>query len=263
MSGGDETSYHASVPSYDVIIPARNEAATVGAVVHAARRSHGVGLVIVVDDGSTDDTAAIAAAAGAIVVSTPGRGDKAMAMAAGVKRSIAGVIVFFDADILHADPVHFEALAEPVLNGPFQMCCGLVDYGRMRNPLFQRLPPITGLRAVPRKIFESIPNEKLVGFQVEIMINEVIARNRLPTAIRVLTGIDHRSKVSKMGFLRGTRSHISMTFQLLACFRFVPLWTYWSYLSTLVVLKPSERSLDRRTEGDKQSPDESGLVTET
>ncbi|HXI11897.1 MAG TPA: glycosyltransferase [Thermoanaerobaculia bacterium] len=247
---------------YDVIISARDEAATVSDVVKAARRGDRAGLVIVVDDGSTDETAAIATAAGAIVISTHGAGDKARAMATGMRISTADVIVFFDADILHAAPAHFEALAGPVLDGPFQMCCGLVDYGRWRNPLFQRLPPITGLRSVRRAIFESIPDEKLNGFQIEIMINEVIARNHLPTAIRVLTGIDHRSKVSKMGFVRGVRSHISMTLQLLACFRFVPLWTYWSYLSTLVVLKPSGQAYDLSTGVNRQPPEEPGLVTE-
>lgn len=48
-----------------IVIPALNEAATIGAVVEAARN---LGIPIVVDDGSGDRTGAVAAAAGAAVV---------------------------------------------------------------------------------------------------------------------------------------------------------------------------------------------------
>lgn len=248
------------MPSYDVVIPARDEAETVAPVIAAARKARGVGKVLLVDDGSTDATAAVARAAGATVISTNGTGDKAQALAAGVKETSADTIVFFDADILHVEPGHFEALAEPVVEGHVKMCCGLVDYGRLRNPLFLRLPPITGLRAIRREIFEAIPGDKLNGFQIEIMINEVIARGHLPSAIRVLSGIDHRSKVEKQGWWRGARAHMSMTLELLACFRFVPLWTYRSYLNNLAIL-PSSRERDESRGPD--SSRESELVTET
>lgn len=53
-----------------VIIPALNEAATVGEVVNALRRRADWD-VLVVDDGSVDDTASVALAAGASVASHP------------------------------------------------------------------------------------------------------------------------------------------------------------------------------------------------
>ncbi len=60
------------------LIPAYNEAATIGEVLE---RIAGLGLdaqVIVVDDGSTDETAAIAEAAGATVIrqAKPGQGSR-------------------------------------------------------------------------------------------------------------------------------------------------------------------------------------------
>jgi len=225
------------VNAFDIVIPAANEASTIASVIEAALRARGVGEVIVVDDHSEDDTAAVALRCGARVVLSNGRREKAKAMATGVAASSAAVLVFFDGDILHVRPEHFEALAEPVMKR-FSMCCGLVDYGRVRNPFFLRLPPITGLRAIRREIFEAIPQDRLNGFQIEIMINEVIARAGLPTAIRVMTGIDHRSKVEKQGLLRGIRSHGRMTLELLSCFTFVPLWTYRSYLQSLEILPP-------------------------
>ena len=228
------------MPFFDVVIPARNEEPTIGSVVRMALQSRGVGKVIVVDDGSTDGTASVASAAGAEVLQSRGSADKGLALETGVAAATEPVIVFFDADILNVTPSHFESLAAPVVNGGYAMCCGLVDYGVVRNPLFLRLPPITGLRALRREIFEAIRPDRRTGFQIEIMINEVIARGGLPSAIRVLHGAGHRSKVEKSGWRRGGRAHLAMTVELLDCFRFVPLWTYWSYLRNLDILRGSE-----------------------
>ena len=225
-------------PAYDVVIPARDEEATVAGVVRAARAAAGAGQVIVVDDGSADRTAALAKAAGAEVVSTRSSGDKARALAAGVAASTAGALVFFDADLLNPHPLHFEALAAPVLAGESALSCGIVDYGALRNRLFLRLPPITGLRALPRWVFEAVPLERRNGFRIEIMINEVVARRRLPCSIRALSGLRHRSKVEKMGWQRALPSYGEMAGELLGCLRTVPLWTYGAYLRHLRVLPP-------------------------
>jgi glycosyltransferase involved in cell wall biosynthesis len=220
---------------YDVIIPARDEARTVAFVVAAAREAQGSDRVLVVDDHSSDDTARIARAAGAEVILSRGRHSKALALATGVAASTSPTVLFFDADILGARGEHFDALAEPVERGGFSMSCGLVDYGRAAA-LYTRLPPITGLRAVRREVFEAIPAHKLNGFQIEIMVNEVVARGRMRTAMRVLRGLHHRSKIDKLGRIQGTRARVAMTLELLHCFALVPLWTYGTYLRHLTVL---------------------------
>ena len=53
-----------------VVMPARDEAPTVGAVVEGVRQTLPC-AVLVVDDASTDDTASAASAAGAIVLRLP------------------------------------------------------------------------------------------------------------------------------------------------------------------------------------------------
>jgi hypothetical protein len=70
------------------------------------------------------------------------------------------------------------------------------------------------------------------------MINEVIARGGLSSAIRVLPGLRHRSKIEKRGWCEGLPSHLRMTRELLDCLRVVPLWTYRAYLRRLSVLPP-------------------------
>jgi glycosyltransferase involved in cell wall biosynthesis len=234
------------VSAFDVIIPARDEEPTVAGVVRAARGAAGVGRVLVVDDGSYDRTAERAVEAGAIVVQarSPGEpGDKAQALARGVAASSAPVLVFFDADILGVQPFHLEALAGPVLAGEAGLSCGIVDYGPLRNSLFLRLPPITGLRALPREVFEGVPEGKRNGFQIEIMINEVVVRRGLPSTIRVLPRLRHLSKIDKRGWRRGLPSHLAMTRELLDCLRLVPLWTYGAYLRKLRILPPAAGTL--------------------
>jgi glycosyltransferase involved in cell wall biosynthesis len=101
--------------------PARNEAATVGAVVGGVPGSvlgHPV-VTMVVDDGSTDATATLARDAGAQVVSVqPGRG-----LGAAVRRGLAeavaldaAVVAFCDADGEYA-PEELANLVQPILEG--------------------------------------------------------------------------------------------------------------------------------------------------
>lgn len=87
-----------------VIVPARDEAGSIGTVITALRDDLGPGdEVIVVDDHSSDDTSALAAAAGAVVISAPelpaGWAGKAHACHVGACRAAGDVLVFVDADV--------------------------------------------------------------------------------------------------------------------------------------------------------------------
>jgi glucosyl-3-phosphoglycerate synthase len=113
-----------------VVIPARNEEATVGAIVATVRRQliERVGLVdeiLVVDSRSTDATAAVAEAAGARVVSQDevtrglprleGKGD---ALWAGLAATTGDVVVFVDGDLREFSPHFVTGLLGPLLTDP-------------------------------------------------------------------------------------------------------------------------------------------------
>jgi len=85
----------------DVIIPAKNEATTIGAVLDALSPYRDLlQEVVVVNDHSDDDTAVVAAHHGARVLQLEEGTGKGQAMAAGVAGTTAPFVVFLDADVV-------------------------------------------------------------------------------------------------------------------------------------------------------------------
>ncbi len=222
----------------DIVIPARNEAPTVGEVVDACRRCRYVGRVIVVDDGSTDGTGDAAEAAGATVVRRPpdAGGSKAHAMEAGVNASDADAIFFVDADCIGLTAAHLDDIARPYVEGRAVMSIGWFDYG-IWNPLVNRFAPTTGERVIPRWVWDAVPPAKRQGYTIEVMINEVIAEGWLPTTARILHGVTHRTKRDKFGRRHGYRETWRMFWHLIGLpATGVVRWrTYWFYLRQLTV----------------------------
>jgi glucosyl-3-phosphoglycerate synthase len=110
-----------------VVIPARDEEATVGAIVatireHLVRRVRLVDEIVVVDSRSTDRTAEVAAAAGARVVGQDhmtrglprmeGKGD---ALWAGLAASTGDIVAFVDGDLHEFSPHFVTGLLGPLL----------------------------------------------------------------------------------------------------------------------------------------------------
>ena len=221
----------------DVVIPARNEATTVGDVVAAALACRYTREVVVVDDGSTDGTSDRALAAGAKVVRREvATGSKANAMELGVAATDAEAILFCDADCVGLTAAHLEDICRPYLEGRAAMSVGWFDYG-MLNPLVRRLPPTSGERIVPRWVWDSVHPEKRSGYSIEIMINEVIAEGRLPTTVRIMPGVTHRTKRHKLGLRKGYRETWRMFWHLIGLpATGVVRWrTIWFYLRELSV----------------------------
>lgn len=116
--------------SISVVLPALNEAKTVGAVV-ACFREHLVEQIplidelVVIDPGSTDETAAAAEAAGATVVREadilPGLGrvaGKGEAMWKSLAATTGDLVCWVDADIENPDPAFVYAMVGPLLTEP-------------------------------------------------------------------------------------------------------------------------------------------------
>ena len=182
-----------------LVVPARNEAATVGPIVTRAREALMetaalVDEIVVIDSDSTDATARIAAEAGAVVHSAaairPDLGTyagKGEAMWKSLFVTGGDLIVFMDADLVEWDTHFVPGLLGPLLTRPeIELVKGFyrrpgehgLDGGRvtelvarpviaLHHPeLAGLVQPLAGEWAVRRSLFETLPVP--VGYAVEI-----------------------------------------------------------------------------------------------
>jgi glycosyltransferase involved in cell wall biosynthesis len=84
-----------------VVIPAKNEATALGALLESIKAQNIAAEIIVVDDGSTDDTATVAASAGAKVISHRYSMGNGAAIKTGARSASGEIIVFMDGDGQH------------------------------------------------------------------------------------------------------------------------------------------------------------------
>lgn len=98
-----------------IVLPAKNEALSVGATVQEINRV-GTFEIIVVDDGSTDSTVQIAEANGARVISHPYSKGNGAAIKTGARSAGGDVIIFMDADGQH-NPHDIPRLLEKIEQG--------------------------------------------------------------------------------------------------------------------------------------------------
>jgi hopene-associated glycosyltransferase HpnB len=103
-------------PDVDIVVPARDEAATIAPVIASllAQDYPGRFRVILVDDNSSDDTAALAGSDARLTTLSgepkpPGWSGKLWALRQGIAAGQAPLLLFTDADIVHA-PGHLSAL---------------------------------------------------------------------------------------------------------------------------------------------------------
>ena len=151
-----------------VVIPARNEASIIAAVlanVPSEIRSHAV-IPIVIDDGSDDPTAAVARGMGAVVVQHIANLGVGAATTTGFRAALeldADIIVTMDADGQH-DPREIATLVECLIDGPFDVVIGsrlLMHDGMPPSRLAANLL----LNAVTFLVYGKIVSDSQSGFK--------------------------------------------------------------------------------------------------
>jgi glycosyltransferase involved in cell wall biosynthesis len=108
-----------------VILPAKNEAASLRTLLPRIRAQVPDAELIVVDDGSSDDTALVAASAGARVLKNPYSLGNGAAIKAGARAAGGEVLIFLDADGQH-DPADIPRLLAK-LDAGYEMAVGARD----------------------------------------------------------------------------------------------------------------------------------------
>jgi dolichol-phosphate mannosyltransferase len=107
-------------PRITLVIPAKNESASIGEVI--ARAKPYVDEILVVDGHSTDGTREVSKALGARVISDNGKG-KGDGIRVGIREARGDILVFMDADESHA-PEDIPKLVQPLIQGKADMVIG-------------------------------------------------------------------------------------------------------------------------------------------
>ena len=89
------------IEAVSVVIPAYNEAASIGPLVSDLQRAGRWREIIVVDDGSSDDTGACAAGAGARVIRHPYNKGNGASVKTGIRSATGAFVLIIDADGQH------------------------------------------------------------------------------------------------------------------------------------------------------------------
>lgn len=136
-----------------IVIPAFNEATTVGAVVANVRRVLPSVAVVVIDDGSTDGTGAAALAAGARVITHPYNKGNGAAAKTALREIHAEHIVIIDADGQHPPemiPKMLEALqTHDLVIGARTTASASSAQRRFANWVFCKLAGVMSGREIP------------------------------------------------------------------------------------------------------------------
>ena len=192
-----------------IVIPAKNEAAAIAAVVTSARSEYPEAEIIVVDDGSIDATADLAEAAGATVVRHPESLGNGAAVKSGARAAKGEILALMDGDGQH-DPRELGKLLARLDEG-YQMAVGARDSGShasvgrwFANGLYneiasrltgRRVPDLTsGFRAVRASMFKQflylLPN----GFSYPTTITMAFLRSGYPVCFEPITAAERSGK---------------------------------------------------------------------
>jgi glycosyltransferase involved in cell wall biosynthesis len=157
-----------SAPGLSVILPAKNEAASLGSLLAELRERLPSAELIVVDDGSTDRTGEVAREGGARVVRHPASRGNGAAVKSGARAARGETLVFMDADGQHRPEEIPKLLAR--LEEGYDLVVGTRSAAahaslprRLANGLYNRLASwltgmkildlTSGFRAVRREAF--------------------------------------------------------------------------------------------------------------
>jgi|SRR5271170_115017 len=154
----------------DVVIPARDEAKTLAAVLSRFARHQFISRIIVCVDGdTTDGTERVASVyTDHIIPASRGISGKGQLMSAGVRQVTTPYVMFCDADYDGLNERHVTAMAGNV--HPQTMKIGVPEFptADVPNRVISAWPWVSGIRVVPVELVQTL---ELHGYLAEVQMN--------------------------------------------------------------------------------------------
>lgn len=178
----------------DVIIPARNEADTIGGVIDAFSPVPYIGSILIgIDPETRDDTELACSERECFWRRTPEPG-KGQVIAHMLDYVESEHLVLCDADLTGLTPLHVQQYACECN----RQTVGVADYPEL-SPVPWPVPmhvwaQMSGQRCLPTEIVRSVP---LHGYTVEAFLNRAVDQAGLETVYRTLGGV--KGKIRKNG----------------------------------------------------------------
>lgn len=194
------------------IVPAYNEGARIGAVLHVLTEHPLIHEIIVVDDCSTDDTAAVAKGFDDVtVVCLATNAGKTHALSVGFAASVGEMILLVDADLIGLDAPALTALLRPVLDDQADVSISL----RRNAPKLWHIlgiDYISGERVLRRELLDDhfADLKDLPRFGFEVWLNDIAIAAASRISVVSWHGVDSPAKATKRGFIGGVVADVRM-----------------------------------------------------
>ncbi|RLD62671.1 MAG: glycosyltransferase family 2 protein [Bacteroidetes bacterium] len=202
-----------------VILCAYNEEKSIENVIFSLANSNVFDEIIVVNDGSTDNTRKIIESLkekfDIIDIHFPKNKGKGYAMATGIEKANAEIIVFCDADLSGLKKEHFLQLVEPLLDNRADMVLGQPIVNFSIDYTYNPLKLLTGERALYKKdILPILEKIKTSRFGVETIINLYYKAHKKRVEMVLLSGLKHFIKFEKANRLQAMKQYLQAGHQI-------------------------------------------------
>jgi len=198
-------------PAIAAILPAFNEADTIGGVLEVLCQVKPLTEIIVVDDGSKDATADVVrtfiARDGRIRMIEHGKNQgKGQAILSAWHSTQAQYLILLDTDLMNLIPDQVEALIAPVIDNKADMTLGLFWGGRFYTDFAHWATPwLTGQRGLRAGFLKNISEEAAAGYGFEVALTIAARQYGYRTRIVPLKGVWHPPSEFHRGWWEGTR----------------------------------------------------------
>jgi len=208
------------------LIPAYDEATTIGYVLSQLSQVSAINQIIVINDGSTDNTTQITRQFNHVTLITHKMNlGKSASIKTGLQVAKNSTIFLCDADLIQLELSGLNKALQIYQTHSLDLLILRRHPTPLLNRIFKANLMLSGLRLLSSNSLASVLNHPLLPYQIELAINVYMLTHHKSIA-QALIPYSDLHKITKLGYVRGFLQEISMYASL------TKLLDYWKQLFT-------------------------------